>query len=479
MRERHTRIYSSNDFGRSGGKDDQCNCACPTGDYVIHVDERAMLGAFCQSNVYQYDLSPAYKLLFNQLVGQEVVVLNEPAYELWQQFQTPSLLNDFFGSDYETARRMIDLALLEPASEIYHPCAATPDSLSVWLHVTNSCNLLCTYCYVNKSNDHMNLETGRAAIDAAFRSAIKGGFKKVNLKFAGGEPTLRLDTVFQLYAYGQEVSQKTGIELESVILSNGTTLSQENMDEIQARGMRLTLSIDGIGIMHDAQRPFLGGQGTYEKVWRALERAINRGLRPFISITITDESVHGLPDLITRLLPLDLPFNLNFARPFMPGKMPDNQKMIAGLRETFKCIEANLPEYSLLGSVLDRSLFSSAHERPCGVGEAYMVVDQRGQVASCQMTLKQGVTNIHVDDPLLMLKVHEGFKNPSVDQKEGCSQCQWKYVCAGGCPQAAYHATGRYDVASPFCEVYKTLYPELLRLEGLRILKYSGEKLPS
>lgn len=474
MRELATRIYSSNDFGRAASKDDQCDCACPTGEYVVQVDERTLQDAFHRSDVYQFNLDTSYKLLFNQSIGREVVVVNEDAYAFWENFKIPTLLDTLDASGYETARRMIDLALLEPVLEHYHPYKPPPDSLSVWLHITNSCNLLCTYCYVNKSNDHMDLETGKAAIDAAFRSALKGGFKKVNLKFAGGEPTLRLDTVFQLYAYGQEVSKREGIEIESVILSNGTTLRQEDTDEIRARGMRLMLSIDGIGIMHDAQRPFLGGQGTYEKVWRALERAINSGLKPFISITVTDESVSGLPELITRLLPLDLPFNLNFARPVMPGRVPDNQKMIAGLKETFQCIEANLPGYSLLGSVLDRSLFSSAHERPCGVGEAYMVVDQHGDVASCQMTLKQSVTNIHVDDPFLMLKVHEGFKNPSVDQKEGCSQCQWKYVCAGGCPQAAYQTTGRYDVASPFCEVYKAMYPELLRLEGLRILKYSG-----
>jgi uncharacterized protein len=94
------------------------------------------------------------------------------------------------------------------------------------------------------------------------------------------------------------------------------------------------------------------------------------------------------------------------------------------------------------------------------------------------MTLNESVTDIHVSDPMLELKVHAGVKNPSVEQKEGCSQCQWKYMCAGGCPQAAYQATGRYDVASPFCEVYKTLYPELLRLEGLRILKHADVAAP-
>jgi len=38
-----------------------------------------------------------------------------------------------------------------------------------------------------------------------------------------------------------------------------------------------------------------------------------------------------------------------------------------------------------------------------------------------------------------------------------------------------YKATGRYDVKSPYCRVYKAIYPELLKLEGLRLLKYAND----
>jgi len=37
-----------------------------------------------------------------------------------------------------------------------------------------------------------------------------------------------------------------------------------------------------------------------------------------------------------------------------------------------------------------------------------------------------------------------------------------------------YRATGRYDVQSPNCRIYTTLYPDLLRLEALRLLKYES-----
>ena len=46
-------------------------------------------------------------------------------------------------------------------------------------------------------------------------------------------------------------------------------------------------------------------------------------------------------------------------------------------------------------------------------------------------------------------------------------------LCGGALE--AYRATGRYDVKSPNCNIYKALFPEALRLEGLRLLKYQDD----
>ncbi len=46
--------------------------------------------------------------------------------------------------------------------------------------------------------------------------------------------------------------------------------------------------------------------------------------------------------------------------------------------------------------------------------------------------------------------------------------------CAGGCPALTYRVTGRFDVRSPNCRIYQALFPEVLRLEGLRLLQYAG-----
>jgi uncharacterized protein len=59
-----------------------------------------------------------------------------------------------------------------------------------------------------------------------------------------------------------------------------------------------------------------------------------------------------------------------------------------------------------------------------------------------------------------------------VDKKEGCRTCTWRYWCGGGCPLVTYRMTGRNDIRSPNCAIYKALFPDAVRLEALRLLTY-------
>ena len=66
-----------------------------------------------------------------------------------------------------------------------------------------------------------------------------------------------------------------------------------------------------------------------------------------------------------------------------------------------------------------------------------------------------------------------------VDEKDECRDCQWKYWCAGGCPLETYRKTGTYTAKSPNCNIYKALFPEIIRLEGLRMLEAARPVLES
>jgi radical SAM protein with 4Fe4S-binding SPASM domain len=84
--------------------------------------------------------------------------------------------------------------------------------------------------------------------------------------------------------------------------------------------------------------------------------------------------------------------------------------------------------------------------------------------------------DVFTDDPLQLVQRDTAtVRNLPVEEKVGCRDCTWRYWCSGGCAVATFRATGRYDIKSPNCNIYKAIYPRALRLEGLRLLKYAKD----
>jgi uncharacterized protein len=144
------------------------------------------------------------------------------------------------------------------------------------------------------------------------------------------------------------------------------------------------------------------------------------------------------------------------------------------MQQALAMIEQHLPAYPLFGNLLDRVRLGQAHHYPCGMGRSYIVIGTNGQVSKCHMAMDAPVTDISVDNPLQEIKLDEhGVQNTAVEHKESCQACQWRYWCAGGCPILNFRLNGRSDSRSPNCEIYQTLIPEILRLEGLRLVNHS------
>lgn len=350
--------------------------------------------------------------------------------------------------------------------------------LTAWLHVTNACNLRCTYCYIQKTQERMQMETGFQAIDAIFRSALKHHLHAIHLKYAGGEASLHMAGVTALHDYAQEKARQHGITLTAQLLSNGMVLSTHAIEDLQARGIGVSISLDGVGETHDRQRVLSNGQGSFQYVQRTITRLLEHGLVPQISVTVSQRNLEGLPALIHYLLERELPFSLNYYRDhssvlLKEGLRSGEQELIAGMRAAFRAIEERLPGYSLLGALLDKGTAIAPHRYTCSMGRNYLVIDQRGGVAKCQAEIRRSVTTIEDADPLQTIREDtSGVRNLAVEEKEGCRTCDWRYWCTGGCPLLTYQVTGRNDIKSPNCGVYQALFPDVLRLEALRLLRH-------
>ncbi|MBN2004749.1 MAG: SPASM domain-containing protein [Anaerolineae bacterium] len=355
-----------------------------------------------------------------------------------------------------------------------------PIPLSVWLHLTDRCTLRCAYCYLPHTPADMAPATGRAAMDAVFRSALSHHYEGVKFKYSGGEPLLRFPLLLDLHRYAQSCAKRAGIALDGVILSNGTLLTPEIVRQMQRSGLRLMVSLDGLGAYHDCQRAYAGGRGSFTEVARGIEMALAGGLVPDISITISGRNAPGLPDVVAWMLERELPFSFNFYRanlqPAQPGLQLDEQLVLEKVRAAYKVIERSLPQRSLSTALADHVNLAAPHLRACNVGQHYLVFDTLGRVSKCHMDMAHPLTNYDDPDPLATVRAAPtGLQNPPVDQKPDCQNCEWRYWCAGGCPLQAHFVYGSYRAKSPNCNLYKALLPELVRLESLRLQKFSGQ----
>jgi uncharacterized protein len=469
----------SNDSGFEP-RGEQCNCAC-AGKFTVAAEDWDLQGVLIKAlKPVSQEISTGCSLTINPQLGRGPAILTTSGWGILDSFSNPRQITR--QDDPKIIQKMIDLGFLGVVDDTHSTeVKLSPATLSAWFHLTDRCNLRCSYCYLPHVREDMSSETGRAAVDALFRSAIANHFKQVMIKYAGGEPLLRYPLILELHEYAQTLAELHDVELHEVVLSNGTLLTHEIAAALKSLNISLMISLDGYGAYHDSHRPYAGGRGSFEDVAEAVEIALKNELIPNISVTVSSRTADGLPEIVSWILERELPFTLNFYREnelsaSHEDMQLDEGKIVNGMQAAFKVIEANLPRHPFLGGIIDRADLSAGHTHTCGVGQNYLVFDQNGQVAKCQMHIRKPVTNIHVEDPLSFIRADQiGIQNISVDEKEGCKTCEWKYWCAGGCALATYRATGRYDVKSPNCNIYKALYPEALRLEGLRLLKYQDD----
>ena len=344
------------------------------------------------------------------------------------------------------------------------------EEISAWLHLTDRCNLKCQYCYLPHNPIDMPLNIAFSSIDAIFRVANKYNSSIINIKYMGGEPLIVYQNIISISNYTKSLAKQNNIELKEGIISNGILLNKQIIEELKRLNIRLTISLDGLG-KYNTQRV---DNRLTDRVLRAIELSIENRLSPHISIVISEKNIEGLPAFVSWLLKKRLKFNFNLVRnsDFFKDIKLKEQKIIGGLLKTFDVIEENLPKYNIVNSMFSTLDPLLPHKKSCGVGENYLVFNPKGEIAKCQMEIDNIVATYRSDDPIKKIREDRSFvKSYNVDEIEECKECDIRYFCTGGCPIQSYYVTGFYNRKSPYCNIYKAIYPSLLRLEGLRVLE--------
>lgn len=131
------------------------------------------------------------------------------------------------------------------------------------LVLSDNCNLACSYCYENHKKNSMDFIVAKDIIDREFKE-IKD--KDIKIFFFGGEPFLNFNTLQMIYDYVEKTYYNYNITY--AVTTNGTLVHNDVQNWLYERRNKfeITLSIDGTAEMHNRNRRYNNGQGSFEKI---------------------------------------------------------------------------------------------------------------------------------------------------------------------------------------------------------------------
>ena len=406
------------------------------------------------------------------------VVSNNLGWEILKQCNGKNTVNDIIKKlvyIYNAPKEVIenDIAafitsttksgILVPQSN--SPATEKATIASVFLHLTDKCNLRCKHCYaVNMSKGGQELTT-QEFITFLEQFYAEGANTVV---VSGGEPlfTNKFKKIL-------EINPKAHIRL----LTNATIIDERWAAYLSKFNIKIQVSIDGSNkSIHDNIR----GDGSFEAAIIGVEHLIRQGMQKRINFctTIMKQNLMDLPNIFqlaknmgiscVRFLPLRKQGNASVNWNIIQNDVT-RKDYESFYRYVFEYAMLKYPELDiscgLSGYVLDSNKIG-VDGSWCPVGKK-IVIDTKGDVFPCVLLMdeKFKIGNIKINS-IEDLKSNLILKNLScarVERKnkiKKCSTCMWKNFCQGSCMGEAYEKNNTIWDTDEFCEFRINLYEQ-------------------
>ena len=343
---------------------------------------------------------------------------------------------------------------------------------TVVLNVNTGCNLSCTYCYKEdldkpSAGKKMQAQTAEASVEMLLKESPDE--QRYSVVFFGGEPLSNRALIEHMVDYCERRFAEAGKQVEFIMTTNATLLTEEIIDYLNAHRFGLSISIDGPKTVHDRNRITVGGQGTYDVVRRKVDLLLSRYRSRPVGARVT--LTRGITDVETIWNHL---FNeLGFAEvgfaPVTSGDMADYNLTAEELVEVFANMKALGRRY-LDAALEPRNIgFSNLHQLitdiheghkkalPCGAGLKMLAVDHKGELNLChRFTGSSMPTFGNVHSGVKQVELND-FLSQRLDRSgTGCDSCRIRNLCSGGCYHESYARYG--DPTHPtyhYCELMR------------------------
>lgn len=348
------------------------------------------------------------------------------------------------------------------------------------LMLTYSCNLACRYCYEDREEGCAAPTNGGAAgkemSPESLRSAVSylldhaGTGDKVSVTFFGGEPLLRFPLIRTAVGEARKMAAERGKAISFSITTNGTLLTREIAGFLKENGVSVCISIDGPREVHDRNRPYASGRGSYADVERGIGYLMeNKGGFPVAARVTLGNGAVDVRKTFDHLRGLGFD-EVGFAPASAAEGSPSaltGEELHAAL-EAFRDLadgyvddvrERRIPVFSNMSQILALIHRGDPMPYPCGAGIGMLAVDPAGTFHPCHRLCGIGDS---FGSPITGIpeEVRTRFLDGARRRRESaCDACWAKNFCSGGCYHDAYLRQGSlFAPSTHYCRWIKELF---------------------
>jgi uncharacterized protein len=356
------------------------------------------------------------------------------------------------------------------------------------LHVTNQCNLACTYCYEYSADKitqtegnpkYMDRQIAESAIDMLIRESAQR--PKIHVTFFGGETLLNFHLLRSSVAYARKQSADAGKQVDFSLTTNATLLNEEVVDFLAENRIGVTVSIDGDRELNDRMRVFHDGRGSYEvmlpKIKMLLERHRTNSIGARVTLSSGVGHVRRIYEHLTKEVGFDAvgfsPATANPQRLYHIG----SQKMdsiLGGFEELAweyrdHAVAGRQHGFSNASDTLKELHSGISKAYPCGAGLGLLGVGTAGDINLCHRFVDSPVGKMgHINSGGIDHQARQTFlETHHLGARYDCHTCWARPVCAGGCYHEAFIHYGNTSAANlHYCDWIRGWNDLCLRIYG-------------